>query len=227
MHAPTQSVARVGRSASRIARSTGLALRMTRHIGHRLRYLPLVLATVGALMVTLGPQSRPTSRDVIGDNSMAPGLAAGELIIVEQHAFVSTEPRLGEIVAFHPPTGEACARRPAPASACQAVANRHEAGVGIKRVVAGPGDEVAMRAGHLIRNARLIREPYDRLPCVQQAICDLRRGVTVPPGTWWLLADNRNAPNDSRRYGPIPTAWITGIVRAVSQPSASPSASAK
>jgi signal peptidase I len=182
-------------------------------MAHRLRYVPLVLAAVGAAIVTVTPGSRPSTAEAVGDNSMAPGLVADEAISVDRHAFDIDDPTVGEVVAFHPPIGEGCARRPARGGSCQVVGVSPELGEGIKRVVAGPGDRVSLRAGHVVLDGRMISEPYDRFECTVQTICNQPRAVTIPPGTWWLLADNRNAPNDSRRYGPIPTSWITGLVR--------------
>jgi len=218
IHARTDTWPRVGRGAAWLARSATSALGKARHTGHRFRYLPLAMAAVGAVMVTLGPQPRLAATDVLSDNSMLPGLAPGESLTIDRRAFVSSRPRIGEIVTFHPPAGEICAHGPYPGEACQFVAHTHEAGEGIKRVVAGPGDRVAIHGGRLVRQGRLADEPYDGLPCVQTTICDLPRPVTLPPGTWWLLADNRNAPTDSRRYGPIPTSWITGLVRSACHP---------
>jgi signal peptidase I len=181
---------------------------------HRLRYLPLTLVGLGALMVLIGPRAHVVGTDALGDDSMAPTLAAGEPLAVQVGAFAHATPAVGDIVTFHPPAAGRCARRPSPMSACPFPAALPAGGQGIKRIVAGPGDRVALRAGHLLVNGRPVAEPYARWPCVLSSPCDLPRPVRVPPGTWWLLADNRNDANDSRTYGPIPTGWITGRVKA-------------
>jgi signal peptidase I len=191
-------------------------------VAHRARYLPLAMAGFGALLVVLGPRPLPLRGDALGDDSMAPGLAAGQLVHINRRAFVASLPRVGEIVAFYPPVGERCARRPPGGSACPFAARAHEPGEGIKRVVAGPGDRVALLNGRLLRNGRTVRESYDRWPCVIASICNLPRQVTVAPGTWWLLADNRDAKNDSRSYGPIRTAWIVGLISVPQQVTARP-----
>jgi signal peptidase I len=181
-------------------------------IAHRLRYLPLAIAAFGALLVALGPQPLPLHGDALGDDSMAPGLVARQPVNVDRRAFATSSPHVGEIVVFYPPAGERCTRRPPRGSACPFTARAHEPGEGIKRIVAGPGDRVALINGRLLRNGRIVGESYNRWPCVIANICNLPRQVTLSPGTWWLLADNRDAPNDSRTYGPIPTAWIIGLV---------------
>jgi signal peptidase I len=193
----------------------GRARRAGRRVGafaHRMRYLPLGCVLLGAILMWLGPQPHTVRGDQLGDDSMAPALAPGQLLIVNRGAFLHRPPQIGEIVTFHPPAGERCAGPTPRFSGCPFTARARAVGEGIKRIVAGPGDSVAVLDGHLVRNGRRIPEPYDRWPCVVARVCDLPRAVHLPPGTWWLLADNRNAPNDSRSYGPIPTGWITGLV---------------
>ena len=177
-----------------------------------MRYLPMACVLLGAVLMWLGPEPHGLRGDELGDDSMAPGIAPGQLLIVNRGAFAQRPPRIGEIVTFHPPASQRCASTPPPSSSCPFTAHTRAAGEGIKRVVAGPGDLVEILAGDLIRNGRRTPEPYDRWPCVIVRVCDLPRPVRLPPGTWWLLADNRNAPNDSRSYGPIPTGWISGLV---------------
>ena len=199
------------------ARAAVRLLRRAARIAHRFRYAPLALAAVGAAIVTIAPGPRLSPADAVGDGSMAPGLVPGEVITVDRHAFDLHGPTIGEVVTFHPPVGEACVRRPPRGGSCQVAGAAPETGEGIKRVVAGPGDRVALRGGHLVLHGRMLSEPYDRIACGAK-ICTQSGEVTIPRGTWWLLADNRNAPNDSRSYGPIPTSWITGLVRPAESP---------
>lgn len=205
-HSRAVSAARAAlASASSVTGTVGRA-------AHHLRYMPLAMASLGAVIVTLSPGPHLKAVDAVGDDSMAPTLSAGRPVGVDRHAFITSTPEVGQIVTFHPPRSEGCRRRPPRQSACQSTATRDKSGEGIKRIVAGPGDTVALLAGRLIRNGQPVREPYNRRPCLISSICNLPRTVVIPRGTWWLLADNRTANNDSRTYGPIPTAWITGLV---------------
>jgi len=34
----------------------------------------------------------------------------------------------------------------------------------------------------------------------------------VPPGHYYLVGDDRGDSNDSRFWGPVPRAWIIGVV---------------
>jgi len=36
--------------------------------------------------------------------------------------------------------------------------------------------------------------------------------ITIPPGDYFMLGDNRGASDDSRFWGPVPQAWIIGKV---------------
>src|ERR1019366_2666197 len=111
---------------------------------------------LGAVLMWLGPEPHGLRGDELGDDSMAPGIAAGQPPSVERGgfsrrfprgggdrgAFASRSPRVGEIVSFHPPAGERCASPPPPSSSCPFTSRTPEVGEGIKRIVAGPGDSV-------------------------------------------------------------------------------------
>ena len=37
--------------------------------------------------------------------------------------------------------------------------------------------------------------------------------IKIPAGEWFMMGDNRGESDDSRFWGPVPTSWITGVVR--------------
>ena len=123
---------------------------------------------------------------------------------------------MGDLVVARPPTGavdDRCGVRRGDDS--RAPCARATPGLAdvkfIKRVVAGPGDTIAFRHGLVIRNGRAVKEPYAR-PCTDEG-CELPEAIRVPPGTWFLAGDFRGESADSRFWGPVPTAAITGIVK--------------
>jgi signal peptidase I len=79
----------------------------------------------------------------------------------------------------------------------------------IKRIVAGPGQHVGMRAGALYVDGRTRPEPY---------LVGAFRGLgsvpatQVPRGHVYVMGDNRRptASFDSRSFGPVPSASIEG-----------------
>ena len=62
-----------------------------------------------------------------------------------------------------------------------------------------------------MRNGVRATEP-SIAPCGPGAACSFPTPVRVPPGEYYVLADNRGMSDDSRFWGPVPTAWIIGTV---------------
>jgi signal peptidase I len=82
----------------------------------------------------------------------------------------------------------------------------------LKRIVAGPGDTITIRAGHLIRDGVAVAEPYATACPSGQSLCDCARSARIPPGHWFVLGDNRFNSQDSRFWGPVASSWIIGVV---------------
>jgi signal peptidase I len=135
-----------------------------------------------------------------------------------------TTPRISSVVIFHPPEGAAaqlCGPQPHTVKpggqACSAPVPKEETTTTlIKRVVAGPGDQLYIRAGRVFRKPvgaqQFSEEPasYATKPCASSAPCDFSTPITIPAGHWFLLGDNRGESDDSRFWGPVPSAWIVG-----------------
>ena len=79
----------------------------------------------------------------------------------------------------------------------------------IKRVVGLPGDHIAIRNGHVIRNGTREKDSYIE-PCRGAPECNLPQAITVPPGDYFMMGDNRGDSDDSRFWGPVPSNWIIG-----------------
>jgi signal peptidase I len=76
----------------------------------------------------------------------------------------------------------------------------------IKRVVGVPGDEISCQGGHLLRNGRVVDEPY-LAPGVTTDGC---KATTVRPGQLYVMGDNRTNSQDSRAFGPIDRSDVVG-----------------
>ena len=116
--------------------------------------------------------------------SMCPTLWPGQLAVLRK---TGAAPRPGDVVALSRP-GE-------PAS--------------VKRVVAVGGQVVEVRDALLHVDGAAVSEPF-----VDHRLIDaLYFGpVRVPTGQLFVLGDARDTSIDSRQYGPVPTAAVTGVV---------------
>jgi len=129
----------------------------------------------------------------IPSGSMLPTLQLQDRILVEKvrpHLGLPLEP--GTVVVFHPPPALLAAGYD-PSAAL------------IKRVVAGPGDRVEVRDGHLLRNGAAVDPDWAAEPM------DYRFGpLQLAPDQVLVLGDNRNASLDSHLWGPLPSDAVIG-----------------
>jgi signal peptidase I len=181
-----------------------------------------------ALGLALGIQAFIVKPYKIPSGSMEPTLAIGQRVLVDRIGTNFSEPHIGEIAVFHPPkgaeaetTGEQPKCGPVPhtvvfgqAACSQPLAD--EASVNfIKRVVAGPGDEIFIREGHVFRKGagqstfHKEADSYIR-PCGGVPECNFPTPIKIPAGHWFMMGDNRGESDDSRFWGPVPTGWIIG-----------------
>lgn len=185
--------------------------------------LELVVIVAVALGLALGIQALLVKPYRIPSPSMVPTLLEGDRVLVNRIGNTFNEPQVGEIVVFHPPApanGESpgkgdsgqCGVEPAPQQPCPKAAGQ-KAGVNfIKRVVAGPGDTIAIEGGNVILNgvSQADKEAAYIRPCRPGDDCDFPTEITIPPDHWFMMGDNRGQSDDSRFWGPVPKAWIIG-----------------
>lgn len=123
-------------------------------------------------------------------DSMLPTLAVNDQFRAETFLSLRAGPRPGELWVMNNP-------RPNDGNGLTLV----------KRVVAVPGDTVAVREGRLEVNGVAREEPYVAEPMEYE----------VPPtklaaDTYWVLGDNRNASEDSHSWGALPKHQFVGRV---------------
>lgn len=129
-----------------------------------------------ALVLTLLIRHFVVESFVVRGSSMEPTLHDGERLLVSKFIYRFRLPRAGEIIIFRSPVRE-----------------RDDL---IKRVIAVPGDHVALVDGQVIRNGQPLEEPYISSP----AGGNLPDRV-VPEGHVFVLGDNRPNSEDSRYFG--------------------------
>jgi signal peptidase I len=160
----------------------------------------------------------------IPSESMEPTLLVGDFLLVNKQVGLEPGPRFfapisqvhrGDMIVFRYPVDPTLHL--------------------VKRVVAVPGDRLRLREGRVILNGSAVSEPYavfrpagtdayrDGFPRLTSAdpSIDSRWWVqmrslvshgelTVPPGSYFVLGDNRNDSDDSRYWGFVPAANIVG-----------------
>jgi signal peptidase I len=176
--------------------------------------LELVLIVAVALGLALAIQAFLVKPYRIPSESMVPTLQIGQRVLVNRIGARFSDPSVGDIVVFHPPAGaersNECGGGPPPAGQVCATATKTRADVNfIKRVVAGPGDRIAIRGGHVILNGKRQSESFIE-PCGGGEACDLPKEITVPADHYFMMGDNRGSSDDSRFWGPVPRDWIIG-----------------
>jgi signal peptidase I len=158
--------------------------------------------------------------------SMVPTLDVGQRVLVNRFIYHLHDPNIGDIVVFHPPTGATgggpeCGDQHTSNEACPKPDATESDQNFIKRIVAGPGDQLKIVNGHPIvrsqvsaadwRNDVPPQESYIN-PCRSgdQSACNLRKPITIPSNDYFMMGDNRGKSDDSRFWGPVPRDWIIG-----------------
>lgn len=123
--------------------------------------------------------------------SMTPTVRDGQLMIVNRLAYKVRQPRRGELTA---------------------VTWVEDREVLIKRILAGPGDTIAIVDGVVVVNDVALAEPY-----VQQRARWNMPPVTMAGGQYFVVGDNRGMPMAQHTMGTVdrerligPVAWIGG-----------------
>lgn len=175
--------------------------------------IELVVIVAVALGLALGIQAFLVKPYRIPSESMVPTLKVGQRVLVNRIGNRFGDPKVGDIVVFHPPEGaesQQCGEPRQVAGKACAKATPQKASVNfIKRIVGGPGDTIAVVGGHVVRNGKRQKEPFIN-PCGDGEGCDLPRPITIPAGHYFMMGDNRGESDDSRFWGPVPRDWIIG-----------------
>lgn len=152
----------------------------------------------------------------IPSESMEPTLVVGERVLVNRVIYKFSDPDRGDVVVFHPPEGAVngveCGISNAEDRPCPRPTKQRSDTNFIKRIVAVPGDKVAISGGHAVVNGRIQRESFIK-GCSGPAgdtRCNKPQPIEIPPGHFFMMGDNRGESDDSRFWGPVPEKWIIG-----------------
>jgi signal peptidase I len=179
----------------------------------------VLLVLAAALAITL--QAFVVKPYKIPSASMEPTLMTHDRVLVNRFSkrILGHDPKVGDIVVFHPPHGADLGGAPECGSPgqgggtqtpCSRPTPDKSSQTFVKRVVGVGGDTIAIRDGHVIRNGKPAKEPF-AAPCGDSgAPCDFPDPIVVPKGYFFMMGDNRGNSEDSRFWGPVPSSWVIG-----------------
>lgn len=175
-----------------------------------------------AIALAIGIQAFLVKPFQIPSGSMIPTLSIGQRVLVDRAAErLGSDPKIGDIVVFHPPEGATddqvaggtnsrCGAPPKDGEPCSVPTPDASDQNFVKRVVAGPGDKIAVVGGHVILNGKRQSEPFAQLTCADGIDNDFKVAITVPKDSWYMMGDNRQCSEDSRYWGPVKRSQIIG-----------------
>jgi len=146
----------------------------------------IVIAVVLALLI----RTFVVQAFTIPSASMSGTLLVGDYILVNKFIYRFRDPSRGDIIVFKYPWDE----------------NRDF----IKRVVGVGGDEVVIKGRQVLVNGRPLDEPYAIFTGVNPHGDSGHGPVTIPPGSYFVMGDNRDNSQDSRYWGLLKREKIRG-----------------
>lgn len=123
--------------------------------------------------------------------SMQPGLQNGDLVVVSQIAYdFGAQPQRGDVVVLHPPSD--------PSS------------IYVKRIIGLPGDQLLITPDAVYVNGHKLDESYIQLIDPNAAENEPLGKISLGPGQYFVMGDNRQNSTDSRVFGYVPRQNIIG-----------------
>lgn len=157
-------------------------------------FLGEVLRTILFVVVVTVLFDMAIPRSLVDGRSMQPTFEDGERLIVSRVHYLVGMPERGDIIVFNSmnPT-------------------EFEQGIMlIKRVIGLPGESVEFRDQQVYIDGVLLEEPYIKEACQEYRCPD--EVIELGAGEYFVMGDNRNNSQDSRRFGAVPFDHIVGRV---------------
>jgi signal peptidase I len=174
--------------------------------------IELVTIVAIALGLALGIQAFLVKPFRIPSGSMEPTLDIGQRVLVDRVTQHFSSFHRGDIVVFKPPKGadtDDCGVDHPATEPCPTPTPQKSETNFIKRIVGVPGDRLKVLAGRVYIDGKPLKEPYIR-PDATCELCNEPQAITIPPGSFFMMGDNRGQSADSREWGPVPKNWIIG-----------------
>ena len=125
---------------------------------------------------------------IVTSSSMEPTLLVNDRMLVDHRASLSGRWKRGDTVLFREPQSWNK----------DGGASQDDGTELVKRVIGLPGETVEIGANRVLVNGQPIGEPY-----VKEAWNADVLQVTLAPGQYFVMGDNRNNSDDSRANGPV------------------------
>ncbi|MCY4370937.1 MAG: signal peptidase I [bacterium] len=192
---PSHSVYRHGRDRPRVFRF--------------FRELPGVLLLALVLAVVI--KTFLLQAFFIPSSSMLPTFEIDDRVLVSKIAYRLSGPQPGDLIVFDSPFASDSPQEPLWERGVRNVLE--SVGVRtaqvedlIKRVIAVGGDRLEIRGNRVLVNGIPLDEPY---LAAGYRMRDMA-AFYVPAGHVWVMGDNRDNSQDSRRFGPVPSEDVVG-----------------
>jgi signal peptidase I len=166
-----------------------------RHLGEF--FLDIIETVVIALSIFLVVYLFFMQPHQVNGQSMVPNFQSGEYVLTDKISYKFRDPKAGEVVVFHAPDAAQCPK----GTGCDF----------IKRVIAEPGDTIAIVNNAYVVNGEPLPEPYipDSFETLGGAFLK-DRTVSLQEDEYFVSGDNRPYSSDSRAWGPISKKDIVG-----------------
>ena len=173
-------------------------------------WLELPLLILAALVIAVVIKTFFFQAFWIPSSSMEDTLQINDRVMVNKLAYRIGDLQRGHVVVFDDPRGEEAP----PETMIKAARRNILEAVGlsvprsefIKRVIGLPGERVEIVDNQVLIDGVPIDEPYLKIGSVMPDFGP----ILVPPGQMFVMGDNRNASQDSRYFGAVPTDTIVG-----------------
>lgn len=192
------------------ARRVAARIRSKKADAKRAFWKELPVLVVVALVVAVLIKTFLVQAFFIPSASMRDTLLEGDRVMVNKLAYRFGEPGHGDVVVFDSPLGAPNGGE----NLLGAVVRNIGESLGlstpdtalIKRVIALGGETIEIRNSTVFVNGSPIDEPY-LSPAVQMPDYG---PLEIPADHIFMMGDNRNQSEDSRRFGPVPESSVIG-----------------
>ncbi len=158
----------------------------------RVGFFEEIVRTIVFVLVVTVLFDMAIPRSLVDGRSMESTFFTGDRLIVSRVNYMLEKPKRGEIVVFNSINPR----------------EREQGIMLIKRVIALPNDLVEFASGQLYINGVLVNEPYLNEACASFSCPD--ESWQLNDVQYFVMGDNRNASQDSRRFGPITIYDVVG-----------------